>query len=73
MLAVGGHPFQTSSRTDNSFKLMMSGGVAKLLGKWKLTHYVNLEMAECIQSMLKYEGNRADLEGVKECAWLRGE
>ena len=73
MLAVGGHPFQTSLETDASFKLIVGGGAMKLLKRWKMNHYVSKEMVECIQSTLRYEIDRVDLEEMKQSEWLKVE
>lgn len=70
MLAVGGHPFQTASAEDASFKTIVNDGVEMLLKKWKMNHYVSSEMAKCMRLLFRYEGDRVDLEGLRQSEWL---
>lgn len=73
MLSVGGHPFQSSLKSDPAFQLIVddADGVKKLLQRWKMIHYVSAELIDLIQATLRYEANRIDLDGMKESAWLK--
>jgi len=70
MAILGGAPFGKSCKSDAYFVHIMRGDTMTMLKDWKRTHYVTPELMEMLESVFKYEAERADIEALQSSAWL---
>jgi len=70
MMLIGGSPFSSATRGDDTFRRVMNGEMLEFLKDWKRDHYVTNEMVLIMQSMLQYEDRRISLYDLKKYPFL---
>ena len=69
MLCVGGGPFERSSMDDESFKMIMSGEMEKLLYAWGRKMYVTTGLLTLFGEVFRVEKRRCTVRRLLECEW----
>jgi len=70
MMIIGSAPWHQTHRTDKCFMKIMNGQMVTLLTMWKRIDYIDQDQLSLIQSILKYEDKRFNMEQIKNCKWL---
>ena len=71
MMIIGGGPFKSADENDKYFRRIMDGDTEGLLKGWKRDHYINEDILELFNMIFKYEDDRATIQDIKKCKWLR--
>jgi len=71
MLIIGGAPWNRACKKDKSFTRIMNGEIVSILKEWKKISYINDELLELFGLIFQFEENRADIDQIKQCKWLK--
>jgi len=72
-MGLGSMPFNKPSPSDPSFKWMVSGHLAKVVGHWKKAHLVCAQQIDMIQRVFQPEATRIGTRELMAHAWLQSQ
>lgn len=70
-MGLGSMPFNKPSLSDPSFKWMISGHLAKVVGHWKKAHLVCAHQMDMVQRVFQPEETRIGTRGLMAHPWLQ--
>lgn len=72
MLLIGGSPWFKATESDDRFiQFMKPNGFQNVLTKWDKLKYVNDDLIDLLEMMLKSEGKRATVNQIKKSPFLQ--
>eukprot|EP01084_Bolivina_argentea_P098629 177240_1 len=66
LLNFGTAPWDLASNKSSTYRYVMSHSVGDLLKHWNVKHLYDEDLVCCMNSMIKFEGNRANLKDIKQ-------
>lgn len=71
MMIIGGCPWDKATKDEQQFNLMMNGEIIEILKYWQKVDCVNNDIIHLFSLFFKYEKDRATLDDIKSCKWLK--